>query len=392
MYNNKRAKADGIILAVLLFLPALNYYFAEALYSFGIKNPLVQLIYVIVYLTGAYTYVRNIAHSIKAVYVVSLLLLISMALTPEVMTAITGPKFLQSLLVTLLFIYLPIFITVSDKKFDFDSIVTQLYPFALCVDITCIITYCIEVANLSVLHEYMTMAYTGLPAILLTIFCSYSKKHFLGIGISTLAAFTILFGGCRGALLTLVIFVVLMLFLSKNQKSTKWGWWVLILVLLVLVLNAETIFSRINNLLSGFGYESRIFSLLESENGIKSEGRDAVYKKAFSLINVWGHGIYSDRVLLEHVADSTYCHNWALEFMVDYGFIIGVLLVILMLFMVFRMFRVRDRLSLMGKFMLYFTVSMLFVKYMLSGSYLASAEFALILGWLVNSRSTVNAQ
>lgn len=382
----KRTKIDGLILSVLLFFPAFNYYFAEVLYSFGIKNPIVQVIYFFIYLCGAYAYFRNITHSVKYVALVLVIFVFSIVITPSMFDFIIGPVFFQSLFSLFFLVYFPIFLITSEKSFDFDIVFKRMYPYALVVDIFCIITYGVEVVTLSMLHEYMTFAYTGLPAILLSLYLSYSKKHVLGMFISTIASFTIIFGGCRGALLTLAVFVVFLIL--HSMKSSNMRLTIMFLVLIV-SLNADAIFSSVNDVLGSFGYESRIMTLVENEEVIESSGRNAVFEKAISLISLGGHGVYSDRVLLEHVESATYCHNWILEFLVDYGIILGSILVFCILFKIIHFIRIRDSLNTSGLFMLYFTISMLFVSFMLSGSYLVSEEFSLILAWFVNSKSTI---
>lgn len=385
---NKRENIDGIILSALLFLPPLNYYFAESLMSFGIKNPIVQVVYFFVYLCGLYCYARYFKSGIKYILLAFFILFFSVLLTPGVFEAITGPILFQSLLCSFVLVYVPIFLIVSNRRFNFELTFQKLYPIALFVVVICICAYGIEISTMSLLNEYMTFAYTGLPAILLSLYMSFKRKHIVGMVISIIGSVTIVFGGCRGALLTLIVFVGLIMF--QNLKSSRSRYLIVGIVLLFLF-NAETIMSFINDFLGSFGYESRIMTLFENDEAIESEGREAVYQKAFTLLNFFGHGIFSDRVLLEHVVDATYCHNWVIEFMVDYGYFIGGILVLILLATLFKFLINKKRLTEIGLFMLFFSISMLSIKYMLSGSYLASAEWSLILGWFVNSRTTLKS-
>lgn len=386
--TNKKEIIDSALLAVLLFFPALNYYFAESLYSFGMKNPLVQVIYFFVYVCGCICYARYFANAFKYILVTLFALMVSFLLTPGVFEAITGPLFLQSLLCTFALVYIPIFLIVSNKSFNFETTFCYLYPIALMVVTICIVTYGIEVMTMSMLHEYMTFAYTGLPAILITLYISTRKRHVLGMIISIIGSATIVFGGCRGALLTMIVFIGLMMLQNLKSSSNRY---IIAGLILLFVFNAETIMSFINDFLGSFGYESRIMTLFENEEAAESEGREAVYQKAFTLLDFIGHGVFSDRVLLEHVVDATYCHNWVIEFLVDYGYFIGGILVLLLLRVLIRFVVNRNQLSETGLFMLYFSICMLSTKYMLSGSYLASAEWSLILGWFTNSRTTLKS-
>ena len=58
-----------------------------------------------------------------------------------------------------------------------------------------------------------------------------------------------------------------------------------------------------------------------------SNGRWTLYEKAIQGIlegSFFGGGVYFDRVLLDN-----YAHNIIIEFVVDYGFFIGILLILL---------------------------------------------------------------
>ena len=57
-----------------------------------------------------------------------------------------------------------------------------------------------------------------------------------------------------------------------------------------------------------------------------------IYKEALEKYGVGAQiGLFADRVLLERVDDSKYCHNWILEFWVDYGWLLGTILATIVL-------------------------------------------------------------
>ena len=226
----------------------------------------------------------------------------------------------------------------------------------------------------------MTFAYTALPSILVGTYYGFTRKKWALFTVSLAASLTVVFGGCRGALLSLLLFFALFLLLGIKKNITR------ILVLLFLgfvLLNINPLLNSGNSLLGSYGYESRIFIHAGSNTFIESEGRNEVYDKAISIIDYIGHGVYSDRVLLQNVRDSTYCHNWVLEVLVDFGWVLGGLIILAILLYLYRLVRHKPQGDIHYSFMLIFTLTMLLTKYMLSSSYLDSSECAMILGWFI---------
>ena len=383
MHTRKDYKYIALSLTLLLTLPAINYYIAAIYLAYGINNPFSELIYGFTYLVGMSIYFRHFnVYKILSVLSLIALLLISFILTPTANFVIFEPNFSQSLLARLIFIYFPIFLICSEQKFNYDYIISYLYSGSLIVVCLCIIAYIMQIYMTSGLQEYMTFAYTGLPAILICIFNSWKNNRIFGKLLSILASATIFFGGCRGALLTLVVFIIL--FIAFNIKSLN-KFIIVLFICLLFILNIEQILTSINFLLSSLGYESRIMGFLEADAFAESSARENVYAKALSIIEPYGHGLYSDRLLLQRVEDATYCHNWILELCVDFGYILGSILVFIVMALIFtnikKMFAIqKDSIQ----FLVIFAISMFGVKYMLSNSYLNSPEIALIIGWFVS--------
>ena len=145
------------------------------------------------------------------------------------------------------------------------------------------------------------------------------------------------------------------------------------------------------NLFESFGYESRIFRLMEAGSALESDGRIVTYKKALEVIEVYPNGLFADRVLLERVDDSKYCHNWILEFLVDYGWLLGTILATIVLIKLASLTIWYVKHKDQSNFMICFAICMLLGKYMLSNSYLNSPEMALIFGWFIYSNKKLYA-
>ena len=372
-----------LLFAVLVCLPAINYYLAQILLVFGIANPLANIFYLLIYASGllAYFLRGNWLRRIVIVATVVILLLYSCLATDGVWSAISGPVFLQSQFMKLVGMYIPIVILISTSKVGFDIMMQALLPMVLIVNIMCSIGFVLQVINYGILQEYMAFAYTALPSILIGTYYGYIQKKRILFTASVITAVTIIFGGCRGALLTMLLFFALFLLFGIKNKITR----VIIFLLCgVLLMNLGPLLNSGNSLLGSFGYESRIFTHVENATLSESESRNDVYVKAVSLINYYGHGVYSDRVLLQHIHDAVYCHNWVIEFLIDFGWILGIMAIAFVVLYLFKLMRHRPRGDIHYSFMVYFSLSMLLTKYMLSGSYLDSVEWALIIGWFIN--------
>lgn len=374
----------SILFAVLVTLPCINYYIGEIYWAFDLLNPYAEYIYAVVYVAGVIAIVKNFT-SFKAVSIVVLLLLLgySVFVTPRAVPEYTGPDFLRSPLAQFLFIFFPVFLLASDKKFDYEGALNLLSYCAAVPLVLMLVAFVFQTMIVRTgLHEYMTFAYMALPMILVLMYYSWtSKTRVIGKVLSVLASLTVLFGGCRGALLTLIAFIALSILLfSKNRLRRI----VAIIIGMFIVLNLSSILNFLGGQLNTIGVESRIFAYIETGEMGESDTRMEVYKKALSIISVYGHGIYSDRYLLEGVEDASYCHNWMLEFFVDYGWPVGGLLVLLVIYKIASIIKETSAESSQSqKFMLYLAISMLGVKFMLSNSYLNSFEIALIFGWLI---------
>ena len=95
-------------------------------------------------------------------------------------------------------------------------------------------------------------------------------------------------------------------------------------------------------------------------------------------INLFGHGLYSDRSI---AAPGVYAHNVILEWLIDFGIIFGTPLVIFFLYItiknLFLLFRTNSHSTMV---MIAMCISILCCKYMFSSSYLHAPEFWIVFG------------
>lgn len=203
----------------------------------------------------------------------------------------------------------------------------------------------------------------------------YSQKNPISLIGSFLIFFEVLAFGSRGAALFFGGYMALDLLRQKGKMR-----------LLVILGGAAIIFLMpyFMNYLDDIGVYSRTLAMATEGNVTESDGRMWIYSRAIQALldnPIIGVGIFGDRVIL-----GGYCHNIILELFLDFGFIIGLLL----LFVVYRI----------GKQAFYITngdtreiaLILLFsgvLPLFLSGSYLQEPNFAIFLGyclWVKDNR------
>jgi O-antigen ligase len=129
-----------------------------------------------------------------------------------------------------------------------------------------------------------------------------------------------------------------------------------------------------------WGFSTRIFQyLLEGEFSV-SNARSVLADTVVQAIwekPIFGHGLMGDRV----VTGGYYAHNILLEFLCHYGVFIGSFLLVAA-FMIPTVATFRSRKKESFHFLLMMTC-LVFIKLMMSGSYLLEADFFLLLGLCV---------
>lgn len=211
---------------------------------------------------------------------------------------------------------------------------------------------------------------------LLPMIALYYKKKPLSIAVSLILLLTVIAIGSRGAAIVFAVYILADAFISRSRSA---------LLVIVAVLCTLFILPSFSSWLSNFGISSRTISLYsEGELLSYDAGRGEIYK-AFSFDSVEhpliGIGLYGDR----YYTGGGYCHNVLLEICIDFGFVVGPLLMLFLLFCFAH---------------LYFNVSMdkkrLLLKYlcfglmplMASGSYLQSPYLSVLIGMscLINNK------
>lgn len=175
--------------------------------------------------------------------------------------------------------------------------------------------------------------------------------------------------GSRGPLAVACLYIIYDL-IQTSKKN--------LLILVMLLFLTVSILPLLADQLDGLGISSRTLNFILSGDFGSAEGRDEIYPMCIKLINEnWfaGVGIFGDRIHLDEE-----CHNFILEILVNYGVILGTLILVYIgLFFLISYIKLDDvRRNYFAKFVIAF-----FIPLMVSDSYLISIYFGLFWGLIL---------
>lgn len=149
--------------------------------------------------------------------------------------------------------------------------------------------------------------------------------------LSVISLFCIVMAGSRGPLLGVCLTVfILLIDAIKNrpmiQRVTLISLFAVVSV--VVIINFTNIILALAFFLQRLGLSSRTIVSIISGNTFEDNGRARLYEIAINMIRSggpFGNGIYGDRYVISSQTTMWigYCHEVALEILVDYGYLLG---------------------------------------------------------------------
>ena len=222
--------------------------------------------------------------------------------------------------------------------------------------------------------------YMLLPLIIYTnkIIKKFKFRHILMILISFISIISL---GSRGALMCFFAFLFYK-FIKIDKKITQKRLIIYIIsfmTAIIILLFNNFILQSLYNLLLKFNIDSRTLRLL-LKGGIHLSGREEIYSSTIELIYenpLFGLGLGGIR----RVLDIGYPHNIFLEIVSQFGVIIGICIIFILLFILYKALFIKDieKANIIG---IWFSLG--FVPLLVSGSYLESFKFWILLGLSFN--------
>ena len=216
------------------------------------------------------------------------------------------------------------------------------------------------------------------------------KKINLILGYFSLAYITVF--GARGAIFSLII-LILIIFIERKLTIKK----ILITIVTSVLLTINIFFYR--NILSyiiiyieRLGFNSRtLYKVLNLET-FTSSSRNKIYIYLLDVIkNNWvkGVGLVGDRYYLPFAFEgnnATYAHNIFLEIALDYGIIIGGLIILWLLYTVAKYYIFNKNIIYDEKIFISVLFTVSFLQLMVSRSYLTEINLYIFLALVINEK------
>ena len=193
----------------------------------------------------------------------------------------------------------------------------------------------------------------------------------------------IFLAGCRGALASIVVCIMLYMFFRKDKPIKKLALIAVILLVGCLVLiNFETILDSLTDVAENLNMSTRTIEMIQEGEFLEDSGRGIIQEKLKEGYTLFGSGLYGDRVLSQR---ESYAHNIIIEILIQFGIIPG--MAILLILLVLLLNGVFAKNSDIRFFVIVFMSAGL-IKLFFSSSYLMQEPaFYVLLGLCVNSMS-----
>lgn len=228
--------------------------------------------------------------------------------------------------------------------------------------------------------NYMTIAYDINLSVLVFGIVAISEKNYIKIILFVATTFSILIIGCRGAFITIALTTVWII-------VYRYGFRLLlvpaIIILLISIFFIPTM-SYVTEILDDVGYESRTLTKLLYGGLLESSGRDYIRESILAeaeMNQYMPYGLFGDRVISQKIGiGDIYIHNIFLEIIINFGIILGVILILSLVYFTIKSFIACDKKT---KLIYSIIVGCAFIKLSFSNSYLIEPLFYAYLGFTI---------
>lgn len=265
--------------------------------------------------------------------------------------------------------YIPIAVFLIPQIRDVNKVLSQIALFRYVVLVIAVFMVFFSGYASNEHETYMSFSYAVMPFVLLCFYEACYRGKSFDYFAYILGVIIMVFYGARTPLVSSLVSAALMymIYIRQHKKvSARIMIYLMILVIAFIIISSSNV---ILAWLGDFGESigSYALSKLNQDAFLESAGRDSIYEGAIRLIRSKGGaplGLFADRYYL----DVIYVHNIFLEFLINFGVIVGGILSILLIYGIFRSFLVSKGESI--KVFLIISFFAIFIRFLLSGSYL----------------------
>lgn len=202
---------------------------------------------------------------------------------------------------------------------DFERLERIFVWFAVATVIGSIISFFLTLGK-NFQKQYMVFAYNILIHITYLTIYYFEKKNPLYIIVAVIGFVTMSVAGCRGAVVSLFACIAVY---GLFRKTELWKKAVLVLVLSVLAymvyVNFKQIISWLVDIADKYKIDSYTLKRIEAGEFLNDSGRSVIQDKVIARYNLFGHGLYGDRVL----SGGSYAHQFIIEIISQFGYVFG---------------------------------------------------------------------
>lgn len=382
----KRIDKNALYLTSLLFVPPINYYLNTILqYGFGYKS-ISAIVYAVLAFVGILAYKDISRQKGKGTIGVVIFLIIGFF----VAWAIGGTKLLvtedfnplESPLLMVFLYCVPIFI-LTREGCNYDKLLEYMYYASIANLALFLPGYYFAQNYLTALRvDYMSMSYNALLAFCTCLSYSWKHKKLLSAVLAVACLILLVVVGSRGASLSALLYVLLLFFTKFSGGEKKKAITIGALCGILVFLLSDSFADRITSLLDSGDMYSRNLNLLESNAFLGHDSRIEIQKTIYQGMseNPFGYGLLGDRIIMRmQNFEGVYAHNILLEFLADFGIIIGPLFLLLIFYKVALSLKQPNCIQ---RDLLFLMIPAGFIKLWFSGSYLLCPEFYFLISLL----------
>ena len=387
------------IVVLMMLLPSFNFYLSNILQVWGV-NSFVVIIYGAlllmmiygVYIGGKYSLIK------KSAIVISVILVLMGFLSYFIYGDAIGQRLIRSdfhilysELLYLLIFSIPALLITSAVR-DWDMVVNTLIKFSPLIVVMAL--YAWYLVGFRTWGEesmnYMTLSYHVLTAGCVCIAVSFTGFKPVYWIASLVFMFIMIGSGCRGALVCVILFVILLLVrrvsINPHSKSSRLIRLACILLVVSLPILYTKFFTNIANMFEKIGITSRVIETLEESEFLSSDSRENIRNAIMEGIreNPFGYGLYGDRYVTigYYQGGAEYAHNIFFEFLADFGVFLGPLFFLFIIQLCYKIFRRNNETNVGYALILLFPAG--FAKFFFSSSYLINLDFFIFVGFLLS--------
>jgi len=336
-----------------------------------------KILMMIIYLISLPIVIKRNFQGLYSIYFIAILIImINILMFPENISSLKGLVF------NFLFVSIPSLVymmSIYEKK----TFLAVLDKVASILFVLGIILLVLILSGKSSIETYsMPLGYYLLIPLLIQTKLFLNKFKLSNLLGMLLILITVMSIGSRGPLLSFIVFVIL--YTGFNFKRIYFNRPIqmtfLIITGLFIYVYQKLILEKLIVLLDRFNIQSRTVRLLTVDsNELHLSGRNDLYEGSLNMIAekpFMGWGLAGEVNQL-----GTYSHNFFIEIMISSGVILGSIIIVIYLYYLIKNFQLSNKESRL-LIMLWFSIA--FIPLIVSGTYLTSIQFWILLGLMIN--------